>query len=366
LANLDCLRAVAVGLVFSGHLLATMRIRGSGDIGHFGVLLFFVHTSLVLMMSMERLGLSRRKLYATFMIRRIFRIYPLNILCVIAVVTFRIPSTSWLGGYRWDGWSTLISNVFLTQNLTQSRSVDCVLWSLPFEMQMYAILPLLFGWALRLRSLAGLTCIWLAAAMIAGSEYNIRSGSSTTDFLLVRYFPCFVAGAIAWWLLRTRERHFPGWAWPIFLILLVLLYRLVDALRVYGPGTLMAARGSLRNDQLIWWPPYFDLVRDWLFCAVTGLTIPLCFEIRSRWITSASNGIARYSYGIYVSHVPILWLCFVWLPIGPPLVNAVIAVLLTTAVSMLLYHSLEDPAIRIGKRLAMRLVRGHVHSLEFS
>lgn len=30
LANLDFLRTVAVGLVFVGHLLATMRIRGGG------------------------------------------------------------------------------------------------------------------------------------------------------------------------------------------------------------------------------------------------------------------------------------------------------------------------------------------------
>src|SRR5579863_2076322 len=73
MANLDFLRAVAVGLVFTGHLLATMRIRGAGDLGHFGVLLFFVHTSLVLMMSMERLGLSGRNLYVSFAVRRIFR-----------------------------------------------------------------------------------------------------------------------------------------------------------------------------------------------------------------------------------------------------------------------------------------------------
>src|ERR1017187_3787820 len=38
LANLDFLRAVAVGLVLVGHLCATMRIRGAGDLGHFGVL----------------------------------------------------------------------------------------------------------------------------------------------------------------------------------------------------------------------------------------------------------------------------------------------------------------------------------------
>jgi hypothetical protein len=39
LANLDFLRALAVGYVFIGKLLATMRIRATGDFGHFGALL---------------------------------------------------------------------------------------------------------------------------------------------------------------------------------------------------------------------------------------------------------------------------------------------------------------------------------------
>lgn len=40
LTNLDLLRSIAVGLVFIGHMMGMMRIRGLGDIGHFGVLLF--------------------------------------------------------------------------------------------------------------------------------------------------------------------------------------------------------------------------------------------------------------------------------------------------------------------------------------
>jgi peptidoglycan/LPS O-acetylase OafA/YrhL len=55
-ANLDVLRATAVLMVFCHHLLeygyfSERRVSG---LGQFGVLIFFVHTSLVLMMSMER------------------------------------------------------------------------------------------------------------------------------------------------------------------------------------------------------------------------------------------------------------------------------------------------------------------------
>ena len=360
LANLDYLRSVAVGLVFIGHLLATMKLRVTGDLGHFGVLLFFVHTALVLMMSMERLGLSGRNLYAAFFIRRIFRIYPLSILSVLVVVSLRIPSTAW-SGYQsaaWVGWPTFLSNIFLIQNLTQSNSVNSVLWSLPFEIQMYALLPLLFAWALRFPSLRAMYAIWLVGVAIAASEYIARSGSCDADFLLTRYFPCFLAGVVASRLMQIQTPRFSGSAWVLFLIALVVFYRLADAVRVYGPGVLGALHGVVRNDHRVWWPAYLDLVRDWLLCAAVGLAIPLFLEVRSRWLKSISKLVARYSYGIYVSHVPILWFCFIRVHVGSAVVSALLAILLTAAIAVLVYHWIEDPAIRVGKRLATRVVQG--------
>ena len=55
-ANLDLLRALAVLMVLAQHLLRRAELLSVGPIpvetiGHFGVLLFFVHTSLVLMYS---------------------------------------------------------------------------------------------------------------------------------------------------------------------------------------------------------------------------------------------------------------------------------------------------------------------------
>ena len=141
LPNLDLLRTVAVLLVFVGHLMLTAGVRGLGDVGRFGVLLFFVHTSLVLMLSMERLGLTGGKLYFAFLIRRFFRIYPLSVLAVLSALAFHFPSAPWVSGYIETGWKENLSNIFLIQNVTHSGSVLAVLWSLPFEIQMYAILP---------------------------------------------------------------------------------------------------------------------------------------------------------------------------------------------------------------------------------
>src|SRR6266850_1776977 len=96
-ANLDFLRAIAVLLVLAQHLCRRMHVEHIGwapttSLGLFGVLLFFVHTSLVLMYSMERSGLHGALLFKDFCIRRIFRIYPLSILAVAAAWALHLDS----------------------------------------------------------------------------------------------------------------------------------------------------------------------------------------------------------------------------------------------------------------------------------
>ena len=352
------LRAVAVGLVFVGHLMGTMRVRALGDLGHLGVLLFFVHTSLVLMLSMGLLDMSGSRLYISFLVRRIFRIYPLSVLAVLLVVAFRVPSASWGTGFVWPGWPELLSNILLTQNITHSGSVDCVLWSLPFEVQMYAVLPLLYILIRRFLSLRSTLLIWLAGVAIAGLEYSLRGPAFDSEFLLFRYFPCFLAGVFAWRLLATQRRRLPSALWIVLLMVLIMLYRVEDVFRVYGPNWLAALHGVVRNDHRIWLPPYFDLVRDWVFCGITGLAIPLFAELTNRWLNAVTKRVAQYSYGIYVCHVPILWLCFTRLHIGNVAASAILSVFLTALVSFTLYHCIERSGIQFGKHLATRLVNG--------
>lgn len=357
LSNLDLLRSVAVLLVFVSHLASSMKIRGLGDVGHFGVLLFFVHTALVLMLSMERLGLTGSRLYTVFVVRRIFRIYPLSVLAVLLAVAFRIPSAPWLNGYVWHGWPDLLSNLLLSQNITHSSSVLCVLWSLPFEVQMYVFLPFLYILCRSFPSLWTISQIWLAGVIIASVEYFVRN-KTDADFLLLRYFPCFLAGVLAWRLMGTGKRQLPGALWVLVLLAIVTLYRLEDLLRVYGPNWQGILHGALRNDHSTWLPPSLDLVRDWVFCGITGLAIPLFSDVTSLWLNATTKRIAKYSYGIYVSHVPMLWLCFSLLHVGGIFASAALTVVLTTLISIALYRFIEHPAIQLGKHLSTRIVNG--------
>lgn len=357
LANLDMLRSTAVGLVFLGHLLGSMKIRGLGDVGHFGVLLFFVHTSLVLMMSMGRLHLAGVQLYKVFLVRRLFRIYPLSILAVCTVVALRIPSAPWLegNGFIWPGWPGFLSNLFLVQNVTHSGSVLSVLWSLPFEVQMYATLPLFYVLLIRRPSAWTGCLIWLGGIVAASIEYLVR-GESVLDFLLLRYLPCFLAGALAWQLMATARGKLLSWLWPCVLIALILLFRLEDLVRVYGFDWRGLLHGSLRNDHLTWLPASFDLLRDWLFCGVTGMLIPFFVQITNPGLNAITSKIAKYSYGIYVCHVPVLWFCFTLLSTTHLFICAVEAICLTGLISFCLYHLIELPAIQFGKKLSTRLM----------
>ena len=92
-ANLDLLRSFAVTLVVGFHLAKFFNFKFAGlritDFGLLGVMLFFVHTTLVLMFSLERQSMRpAASLFIPFMVRRCFRIYPLALAVVLFVYFF--------------------------------------------------------------------------------------------------------------------------------------------------------------------------------------------------------------------------------------------------------------------------------------
>src|SRR5579871_375436 len=102
LPNLNLLRSIAVLCVIFAH---GMQLGGPLDdalvhnVGTAGVLLFFVHTSLVLMLSLERqVKKTRDLMWWRFMLRRIFRIYPLSVITVLLTVWFGLPGADFSPG----------------------------------------------------------------------------------------------------------------------------------------------------------------------------------------------------------------------------------------------------------------------------
>src|SRR5260221_4516546 len=136
-ANLDVLRAIAVMCVFSAHLLhfnggQVPFTEFQRHLGQLGVLMFFVHTSLVLMFSLERTRLAGGALFFSFYTRRAFRIYPFSIVCVLLLYFIHYPPDLTLSYTAWTH-KELVANLTLTQNLFPGHSLLAVLWTLPLE-----------------------------------------------------------------------------------------------------------------------------------------------------------------------------------------------------------------------------------------
>jgi peptidoglycan/LPS O-acetylase OafA/YrhL len=67
--------------------------------------------------------------------------------------------------------------------------------------------------------------------------------------------------------------------------------------------------------------------------------------------------IARYSYGIYLSHMVSLWLVFRLLPDHSLVVQMAVLATMLVVVPMALYHTIEAPGIRLGAACAVWMRR---------
>ena len=333
--NLDFLRSVAVLLVFFSHMYAIQT--GTGEPWHFvwhlgqlGVLMFFVHTSLVLMWSLERLNLEGGRLFVSFYIRRAFRLYPLSIVFVMFAFCFDLY---WHPVNLWQNL-TLTEYLFYTNHPVFPPTVG-TLWTLPLEMEMYVALPVLFL-IFRNRSVKLLVTLWGVSVVAAFVQPLIGD-----RFLILRYVPCFLGGVIAWRLIRERDRvRFAGRLWPLAIAAVSVLW--VVASERFSPLNIAG------------------------FGLCLGLAIPLFREIQWSSVTTISRTIARYSYGIYLTHFPIMvyvlsspqYTRFKVIPAFHQLrhyarpVDLTLVVALTAAASLALYHSIEEPGIRLGQRVA--------------
>jgi len=331
--NLDFMRACAVSCVLGFHLLLFFRISMGGpfdfhQLGQWGVLMFFVHTSFVLTLQLERQSQrgQGRGLFGPFLVRRLFRILPLSIFIICVVEWCGLPV-----GHLRDGQFEpvqlnalgLLSNIFLVQNITHVESATAPLWSLPYEMQMYLLLPALF---LLIRSAHGVLAmfgLWL----IGFVAMRYSGGFARHDIPdLILYFPYFVPGIIAGKWMSTSKIKLPSLIWPVLLGGITTVYLL-------QPSDASGAIG----------------------CLLLGMAIPQFKQISQPLIVKASHLIARYSYGIYLTHFICIWLAFQalhWMPRPGQWAVFLVTVL---CVPVLLYHTIEAPMIQYGRRLAERL-----------
>jgi peptidoglycan/LPS O-acetylase OafA/YrhL len=315
--NLDVLRAIAVLLVVASHIGFNLGWGGSSydieAVGRVGVAIFFVHTSLVLMQSLQRTGAAPLSFY----VRRAFRIYPLAVVMVLLVAV-----GNWLGGIPFTGWG-IVSNLLLVQNLTGHESILAPMWSLPYEVQMYLVLPALF---LLARSHGARGVGMLLVGSIATVQVLWDFGVPAT---LVLYVPCFVCGVLAFAIPRRPILH-PA-----------LLFAVVATAAIVAPA---AIASGIQEVPVLW-----------ALCVVMGVTIPHCREIEFQPLARAGAFVAKYSYGIYLTHLFAIRAGFRLAPGIPAWLEWVIFVAVLAAFVRVAYRWIEAPGIALGVRLAVRL-----------
>ena len=329
--NLDLLRALAVLSVLAFHLLLSQHVTGVEWLGRIGVLAFFVHTSVVLLSSLERSGQGDGWISA-FYIRRAFRIYPLSVATILVVVVVGIPWPVPVAGlvqlYSRPSWWTIASNLLLVQNLAGNEDVASVLWTLPLEVQMYAVLPLCLLAARRgLRAVIALLLLGIAGgllwqAMIVRGLWRVS---------VLPFVPCFMAGVLVH-ALRIHYpllRRAPGWLWPPVLV----------------------ALGALS------WRPNADhasLWVQWTFCLAIALAMVSIRDLAPSWITLVNKRIATYSYGCYLLHNVAIWYAFVVLRNRTAVTQWSVCMAGMLLLPWVAYHVIERPGIRLGQHIVRR------------
>lgn len=324
-ANLDLIRTVAVLSVFFAHLRESFLPTHSDwmwRFGQMGVLIFFAHTSFVLMLSLERSKYHGKTLFSTFYLRRFFRLYPLSIFCVLIAYVLHASPERFVH-YRLWTIPQLLSNLALTTNLTYTDVMVGGLWTLPLEVQMYIALPFLFilcgkrhwGW---------LFALWLLSVPIAYIEPHVSGRLN-----VFAYVPSFLGGVIAWRLSRQFPRRLPGWVWPVAFTAVAFLWL------------------STNRENYVF--------HRWAFGLGLGLSIPFFREITLRPLARAAHEIAKYSYGLYLSHVAMIF--FIFGLHQPLVVRWVIFSVCAVCIPVAIYHFLEKPMIDFGQRLTTRIFR---------
>jgi peptidoglycan/LPS O-acetylase OafA/YrhL len=317
--NLDFVRSIAVISVVVEHTLIALGIREIGPfsvkyLGVLGVQIFFVLTSLVLMWSLER-----KPHPLDFYIRRFFRIYPLALAVIAVGLLFHAPT----GGTADDFF--VYSDPSLKQLAAQltlliptQGLVVTVMWSLPLEVEMYVLLPLLFFFVRKNFVVWPLILIWLLILLNARHVPKDQA-----DFLVAMGY--FLPGVMAYVGFGRWKPRLPAWSLPIFLAGMWAVF---------------------------WYKA--DFHKSWYFCLIVGLMLPLFRQFRSAVVMAPSRVIARYSYGIYLTHPFALVIGLYLLHNYSWPVRMIGELVPLIILPLLAYHLMEHPLIRFGSRFAAK------------
>jgi peptidoglycan/LPS O-acetylase OafA/YrhL len=357
LSQLDALRGLAALSVFWCHAFQMMPQQPwalrmmdktpahSIHDGFGAVLLFFVLSGFVLNLKFVELETYPPHWIRTFIIRRIFRIYPAFLASVGFALMLRcwvfapeaasahsnLYQTIWAGPLPWSQLPRLLT--LIAPNI-QAGFVNNPIWSLVYEMRFSLFFPLIIVLVNRRRG-------WLVDAGILLATY-------TACFLLARaesftYLPHFVLGAMCAKYFSVIEPRLAGFSRPAKLIFLLLALTIYETPSVLGWSAELASR----QEEFV--------MKQIVGLGATGLILGCASftRIGSLLNRGAFQFIGRTSYSFYLLHLPLL------IAVGPLIFRVTHSywmawggcLVLTYLLADLFFRFIESPGITLGNRV---------------
>lgn len=311
--GLDGLRAIAALSVLVHHLSGGVFFP-LGDLGRFGVMLFFVISGYCIVMSVQgaRGGLRQ------FVIRRGFRLYPAYWISIsLVAMSGAIP------------WTTVLVNLTMVQRLFGVPDISGVYWTLFVEILFYGgVCVMLAVKAVTLRSFA---LSWLALTALALAASVLRLHGLSVPYAHLLFLSVFAMGGTIYLAAPGRAASQLLWlACGVYLAVVMVVSRNVFGDAGVGTETALSHFGNYAGATLM-----FLLWRH------TGW-------FSWRWLAY----LGRISYCIYLFHPEAHRLAMQLTEVEPAVAAA--ATMLCVAFSAMVHHWVEQPCIRWGKAWARR------------
>ena len=359
------------------------------DPGQYGVFVFFLVSGYIVPASLERRGSVRG-----FWVSRVFRLYPLYVFALSAMIVLWASGIGSLGGMDSDAVTSSFADVFMLQSVLWGATVPNVVWSLAYEMVFYLMITALFLGGVHRRSsryalVFGAAAVGLSGVLVPGSlSHDLLTPGvvvAITDSLILVGLVLTLAGrgrgrtriagavlaALTGLLLIVFNSGFAA-PWETFTIFALMftgtmLYRaeagqypwrraLCVSVLVFGL-TLVAVQWHVSplavNDLAI--RKTFNTLE------LAGLTFGVALLCRHKKVPHALAWLGLVSYSLYLLH-PVLIEVYDSVPwtrnqnfVPTELLLVAVFLLVLLVCCGLTHRLIEAPMQRLGRRVARRL-----------
>ncbi|MFI1360638.1 acyltransferase family protein [Streptomyces sp. NPDC020898] len=383
---LDALRGIAALVVVFDHssysFLPEFRreLMPEFNTSRYGIMVFFLVSGYIIPASLERRGCVR-----TFWIGRVFRIYPLCVAAVGAVLVLSLLGVAELrtGSSGLSAGMVALAHLTLFQELLGTPNLLLVLWTLSYEMAFYLLVVALFTVRRHQRSAPiAMTLASLAAVSVAAGitlPASALSDAVGTGRLIVLTAIALTAAICCTSASSPRLRVFGGGLGGALALVLVLFNGTVpvwEGLVILAAMFLGTAVHRAEHGRSSWWYAACTAAvvvacsvgsayghgdgdhftrRAWITAFLLAvLTFGVGLALRHRRVPRLLIGLGTISYSVYLLHPILLTVSDGtigrWRQNSPVLEVAFFAVLLPLCA--LSYQYVEAPGQAWGRKLA--------------